>query len=85
MIAGRPMGTTRYLGAPPDWKPEEQGHCAYLAVADVDTSAGPAMLSVWEPTPEELGRLNAGAKVRLWVVGRVHPPVSLDVGQEPQP
>ena len=41
------------------------------------------MVSTWEPTEEELDRLKAGASVLLWVVGTVHPPVSLTVGSLP--
>lgn len=81
MIPGRIPGATRWLGAPPDWKPEEHGDCAHLAIRDMPINGGvAAMHSVWEPTPEELTRLNAGAPVYLCVVGVVHPPVSLAVG-----
>ena len=35
-------------------------------------------VSRWEPTPDELAKLNAGGSVELWVVGR-QPPVFLGV------
>ena len=40
----------------------------------------PCMTTAWEPTPDELSALNAGAKVQLRVVGTQHPPVMLEVG-----
>ena len=84
MIAGRIPGATRWLGAPLGWRPDEHGDCGHLAIRDMPINDGvPAMHSVWEPTPEELERLNAGAKVYLLVVGSVHPPVSLMVGALP--
>ena len=73
MIPKRHPDTTRYLGAPANWEPETDGHCAHLSVADVDGM----MLSRWEPTPDELVILNAGGSIELAVVGIAHPPVSL--------
>jgi len=84
MIAGRIKGATRYLGAPIGWEPDEQGPCAHLAIWDHETTAGEAMASVWEPTPDELDRLANGAKVILTVCGHIHPPVSLKVGAVPK-
>lgn len=89
MIPGRIPGATRYLGAPVGWEPEKDGHCAHLAVRDMPVNGGPgnpgvpAMHSVWEPTPDELERLKAGAPVYLIVIGSAHPPVSLSVGRAP--
>lgn len=84
MIPGRIAGATRYLGAPAGWVPEETGDCAHLAICDIPLSDGtPSMLSVWEPTPDELERLAAGAQVYLTIVGQGHPPVSLGVGNPP--
>lgn len=40
-----------------------------------------SMVSAWEPTPEELIRLNAGAKIHLRLMGSSHPPVILEVGE----
>lgn len=79
MIPARIAGATRYLGAPKGWEPEEDGHCGHLAILDMDVNGLPVMASVWEPTPAELERLNAGAKVTLFVVGQSHPPVSIEV------
>ena len=36
--------------------------------------------SAWEPTPDELERLNKGAKVYLSVLAAQHPPVKIEVG-----
>ena len=40
-----------------------------------------AMYSSWEPTPEELERLNAGAPVVLCLLGNSPPPMRVEVGQ----
>ena len=53
-------------------------------MTDPTNPAGPAMMSLWEPTPEEIERLNAGAPVSLLVIGTVHPPVSIGVGMAPK-
>lgn len=78
---------TRWLGAPLGWEPEKDGDCAHLAIRDMTINGNvPSMHSLWEPTPDELERLNAGGKVRLIVVGISHPAVSLSVDlpqQEP--
>jgi hypothetical protein len=79
MIPARHPNATRYLGAPAGWKPEEQGTCGHLSICDHETLAGNAMQSIWEPTPDELARLNAGGFVVLTVIGSGHPPVSLQV------
>jgi len=44
----------------------------------------PSMVTAWEPTPEELAKLNAGAPVHLRVLGSSHPPVMLAVGEVPE-
>lgn len=79
MIPARIEGATRYLGAPKGWKPDEDGPCTHLAILDMESDGLPIMASVWEPTTAELERLNAGAKVTLFVVGVAHPPVMLEV------
>lgn len=43
-----------------------------------------AMVTAWEPTPEEIERITRGAPVYLCVLGQGHPPVMLDVGEEPE-
>jgi hypothetical protein len=84
MIAGRVSGATRFLGAPPDWDEARDGICTGLAIKDQPTGDGVnCMISAWQPTAEELERLNAGASVLLWVVGSVHPPVMVTAGRKP--
>lgn len=83
MITARIIGHTRYLGAPVGWEPEKHGPCGHLAVRDISTHAGPAMQSAWEPTPSEIERIKAGASIILTVIGSVHPPVALTVGEIP--
>jgi len=81
MIVARIEGATRTLG-------QQQGYLG-LPIRDEyldDTVTGPktpVMTSAWEPTPDELQRLLAGAKVILQVVGTAHPPVLLTVGPAP--
>jgi hypothetical protein len=83
VIAASIEGRTRYLGAPADWVPDERGPCGRLAIRDEITTAGLSMASAWEPTPEEIDRISKGAKVILWVIGSMHPPVALSVGNVP--
>jgi hypothetical protein len=85
MLPGRIPSATRVLGAPPDWNEERDGFCGGLAIQDQPDHKGlNHMISAWEPTPEELERLAAGAPVLLWVVGHVHPPVMVTVGRKPE-
>lgn len=82
MLPVRIEGATRYLGAPLGWEPETQGPCGHLAIRDImDPDIGPEMMSAWQPTPDELDALNAGASVILFVTGSAHPPVALVVGE----
>jgi len=86
VLAGRIPNANRYLGAPPDWKPEADGHCSHLAILDQQPECGGSnrMWSAWEPTPDELERLQSGAAVYLCVLGTAHPPVTLMVGEAPE-
>jgi hypothetical protein len=74
-------GATRVIG-------KSQGYNG-LAVRDVlmdekvNGSNTPAMLTAWEPTPDELARLNQGAPIILSLLGAAHPPVLLAVGEVP--
>jgi hypothetical protein len=81
MFVCRIEGATRVLG-------EAQGYRA-LPVRDEVLkydcgSVYQVMRTAWEPTPEELARLNAGAKIELIIVGTGHPPVHLSVGDVPE-
>jgi hypothetical protein len=81
MLIGMIEGVTRiigksqgYLGLP---LRDEVIHCT------VGGEGTPCMVTAWQPTPDELARLNAGASVHLRVIGAQHPPVMLDVGDPP--
>lgn len=39
----------------------------------------PAVVSYWQPTPEQLALLNAGRPVWLSVMGSTHPPMAIGV------
>ncbi|MDR3514066.1 MAG: hypothetical protein P4L73_20715 [Caulobacteraceae bacterium] len=84
MHIGRIAGSTRNLGAPPNWDPDRDGPCQSLPVRD-ELVGGKlsAMTSAWFPTPEELLRLVAGAPIYLKVLASAHPPVMLSVGETP--
>lgn len=69
------------LGAPPQW-PHGKAECGALPVTQRETAAGQAMVSYWEPSADDLRKLAAGGKIRLWIFGPMHPPVSLDVEGE---
>jgi len=82
MLSQRISGFTRELG-------KSQGYLG-LPVRDeeiVDNATGlrtPCMTTAWEPTPEELRRLNAGGMVEIRVLGIAHPPILVGVGLPPQ-
>lgn len=79
MIVAMIDGCTRMLGAPPDWTPETSGRCVGLPIRDEMNGDMPCMVSAWEPTPQEIAMIAAGAKVYLSVIGIGHPPVRLFV------
>lgn len=66
--------TNTTLEAPDDWDVEANGECIGLPI----TQSGSTMFSFWRPTWRERLRLLFGGHIRLGVVGRGHPPVSLD-------
>lgn len=78
MIARRIAGATEKLLAPRNWDHERYGKCLDLWVRVEDGLCS----SAWEPTPDELARLNAGGSVVLTIVGG-QPPVALSVEDEP--
>ena len=82
MLIRRIMGATRFLGAPPNWNPETDGHCGTLPVLDTQDDKGNRwMISAWEPTPEEIAALAAGAPIYLHIAGVAHPVVGMSVGE----
>jgi len=76
MIVCMIEGATRILG-------KSQGYIG-LPVRDQDADGVHTMTTSWEPTPEELAALQAGAKIELTVLGTAHPPVILGVGKVPE-
>lgn len=81
MIIGRIQGATRVLG-------KSQGYLGLplrdeLIHCSVGGEQTPAMVTSWEPTPDEVERIVAGAPVLLRIIGTAHPPVMLDVGPAP--
>jgi hypothetical protein len=80
MHIGRIKDATRVIG-------QRQGYTG-LPLRDETincTVNGPinSMVTAWFPTPEEIAKIVAGAPVHLRVLGDVHPPVMLDVGEPP--
>lgn len=85
MLINRIEGATRYLGAPEGWTPEKDGDCAHLAIVDVKVQGGQnVMVSSWQPTPDEIAAIQAGAPIYLHVWGSMHPPVAVAVGPAPK-
>lgn len=78
-------GFTRCLAKPKDWDEEKFGPCTGLPILDhVDQNDQHSMISAWEPTPDEIKSLIAGAPIYLRVLGTIHPPVGLWVGKPPE-
>jgi hypothetical protein len=79
MIAKRIVGTTRTIG-------KSQGYLG-LSIRDqlidcpVNGPDTPCMLTAWEPTPDELERLNQGKHIILRILGNQHPAVYLEVSE----
>jgi hypothetical protein len=82
MISGRIPGATRILG-------KSQGYLG-LAVRDelvndtVNGECTPAMTTAWIPTPAELELIARGAPVYVQILGTMHPPISVTVGEPPE-
>jgi hypothetical protein len=82
MIIAMIQGVTRIIG-------KTQGYLGLplrdeLIDCPVNGPNTPSMVTAWEPTPDELARLNAGAPVHLRILGAAHPPVMLSVGEVPE-
>lgn len=68
----------------PDAMTDEQ--CLPLhAYRDIDTDGFPFILSVWQPSKEDIEAINAGRPVLLKICGQIMPPVALfttnEIGQ----
>lgn len=66
------------LGAPVSWDEKRDGKCGVLPCH----TDGRQYMSWWRPSAEDIANMVAGYPIRLVVVGRFHPPVSLDVDLE---
>lgn len=77
-------GCHKVLGAPPGWTPDSSGACVGLPVRFEMNGDVPCMVSAWEPTPEEIAAIAAGAKIYLRVLGNSHPPVMIFTGEKPE-
>lgn len=75
MMIKRIEGATRVLG-------KQQGYIG-LPVLDTVVDGIPVMETLWEPLPDEIRRIVAGAPVKLRVQGTAHPPVMVEVGDAP--
>jgi hypothetical protein len=77
MIGARIEGATRVLG-------EAQGYLP-LFVRDGEAPCGAHEITMaFEPTPEELAALLAGAKVHLTLLCFTPPPMRVTVGEAPE-
>lgn len=45
----------------------------------------PTVVTAWEPTPDELAALSAGASVMLELLAQAQPPMRIWVGTPPEP
>lgn len=81
MIAAMIEGMTRVCG-------KAQGYLGLplrdeVIDSDVTGPNTPCMVTAWEPTPSELERLNAGAKVHIRIIGTTPAPMMVTVGAPP--
>jgi hypothetical protein len=83
MHIGRIFNATRVLGAPDNWEELTTAPCIGLPIREGEVAGLPAMTSAWFPTPDEIDRLISGAPVYLHIIGCIHPPVAIEVGEVP--
>jgi len=69
-------GATRRLG-------KSQGYLG-LPVRDIEEQGVPAMVTSWQPTPDELAALAAGAPIYVTILGNQHPPIKVGIGPTPK-
>ncbi len=83
MLMRRIEGATRVYGKPENWDDEQNGSCVALAVREEVHGGIRFMVSAWEPTPEELEAIKAGASIHLMISAPQHPVVAMTVGPVP--
>lgn len=81
MLIGRITGATRVLG-------KRQGYFGLpvrdeIADEKVNGPGTPVMVTAWEPTPEEIAKIVAGASIEVRILGTAHPPMMVGVGEPP--
>lgn len=82
MQIGRVKDATRVIG-------KSQGYLGLplrdeLINCTVGGEGTPSMVTAWHPTPKELKALNAGAPVHVRIIGNMHPPIMVEVGDVPE-
>lgn len=65
--------------SPPDWDAAKFGECLTLDVSASIEEGQVILDSFWQPSAEELAKLNEGRPVVLRVYGRQHPAVYVGV------
>lgn len=63
------------LGKPPEMTDDQ---CSPLSVCHIMTQSGPAVLSCWKLTGDELEEIIRTKRIWLLVMGRTMPPVCVD-------
>jgi hypothetical protein len=76
MMNNSPPSTTRRIG-------KSQGYFGLSVTDTVREDGTPMMMTSWQPTPNEVAAIAAGAPIYLWLLGTAHPPVMLTVGEAP--
>jgi hypothetical protein len=81
MQAGHVLNATRVVG-------KAEGYSG-LPVRDetinctVNGPNTPIMVTAWHPTPKEVAAINLGAPVHVRILGVMHPPIQVSVGDIP--
>lgn len=73
----------RPLGAPTDWREDENGHCGALFIRREVIDGVHYMRSAWEAEAPEAMAMLAGSRMTLGIAGHCHPVVHLQVGELP--
>lgn len=82
MLVGYIEGATRVIGKSQGYEGlPVRDELFNSAITGPDT---PQMTTAWQPSAEELSALNAGASIRVILVGVNHPPIRLEVGPVPR-
>ncbi len=82
MQVGRIKNATRVIG-------KSQGYMGLplrdeLINEKVSGENTPSMITAWFPTPKELDAINKGAPIHVRIIGTMHPPIMVEVGEIPE-